>query len=156
MITEKQLRQARKSLEKERKQLLARAQSPSSVLNPADERDTDEADIIVNIQTRAQELWAKDGWQQRLYEIDHALQRMDEGGYGQCEICGEEIDPDRLLILPETTVCVRCRERVEKRMYASDWDEETADFVEDEDAETTEDDDDDDVEDFVLGDDDDR
>ena len=54
MLTEKQLRRAKRTLEKERKHLIERARASSSVLNPADERDTDEADIIVNIQTRAQ------------------------------------------------------------------------------------------------------
>lgn len=121
MLTERDLRRARKTLEKERKNLMDRARSTSSVLNPADERDTDDADIIVNIQTRAQELWARDGWERRLYEIERALKRLDQGEYGNCEVCSVEIDPDRLEALPETTMCVHCQEKIEKSAHAAEW-----------------------------------
>lgn len=114
MVTERQLRRAKRQLEKTRDHLLTRVKSSKSVFNAADERDTDEADIIVNIQTRAQELWAKDGLQHRLYEVEHALERMEEGEYGKCEACGTEIDPDRLLVIPETTLCVQCRAKTER------------------------------------------
>lgn len=116
MLTEQQLRRARRTLEKEQKSLLARVKSTNAGRKNVDERDTDEADIIVNLQTRAQELWAKDELHLRLYEVTHALRRMDQGLYGQCESCGAEIDPDRLSILPETTLCVQCRAKVERSM----------------------------------------
>ena len=121
MLTDKQLRRAKRALQKERTRLIQRARASSSVLNPSDERDTDEADIVVNIQTRAQELWARDGWERRLYEIERAMKRLEEGEYGKCEVCGAEIDRDRLEILPETTMCVHCRERFEKSSHAAEW-----------------------------------
>ena len=121
MIIEKDLQRFKKQLERERKQLLGRAKNVGASVNPADERDTDDADIIVHIQTREQELWAKDELHQRLYEIEHALKRIEEGSYGKCESCGAEIDPDRLEILPETTLCVRCREQADKRAQIAGW-----------------------------------
>ena len=121
MLTKKQMRRAKRTLEKERKHLIERARASSLVLNPADERDTDGADIIVNIQTRAQELWARDGWERKLYEIERAMKRLEEGEYGKCEVCGADIDHDRLEILPETTMCVHCRERIEKSSHAAEW-----------------------------------
>jgi RNA polymerase-binding protein DksA len=136
MLTKKQLERAQKQLEKARDHLLTRVKSARSSFDPADERDTDEADIIVNIQTRAQELWAKDGLQHRLYEVEHALDRMNQGKYGQCEVCGQDIDPDRLLILPETTTCVSCRARTERLYRAAAQSEEKAILFDmDEDAE---------------------
>ena len=30
------------------------------------------------------------------------------GGYGICENCGNPIHPDRLAVLPDTTVCITC------------------------------------------------
>lgn len=37
--------------------------------------------------------------------IDAALQRMEEGEYGFCVTCGEEISAERLDILPATPFC---------------------------------------------------
>lgn len=43
-----------------------------------------------------------------LAQIAHALDRINHGLGGECEKCGEEIDPRRLQVLPYTTVCVNC------------------------------------------------
>ncbi len=43
-----------------------------------------------------------------LAQVDHALERMDEGGYGTCERCGTDIPVTRLEVLPYTTLCVEC------------------------------------------------
>ncbi|RMH44565.1 MAG: TraR/DksA family transcriptional regulator [Alphaproteobacteria bacterium] len=40
--------------------------------------------------------------------IRAALMRIDEGEYGYCEICGEEIGLGRLEIAPAATRCVGC------------------------------------------------
>jgi RNA polymerase-binding protein DksA len=40
--------------------------------------------------------------------IRQALQNLKEGRYGVCTRCGQEIDPERLEILPLTTLCIRC------------------------------------------------
>ena len=43
-----------------------------------------------------------------LQQIDHALERIDQGIGDECEQCGNHIDPRRLQVLPYTTVCVDC------------------------------------------------
>lgn len=43
-----------------------------------------------------------------LRRIEEALKRLDEGEYGYCEGCGEEIPAKRLEIDPAAAVCVRC------------------------------------------------
>ena len=45
-----------------------------------------------------------------LGQVERALERLDIGQGGECEQCGEEIDPRRLQVLPYTSVCVRCAE----------------------------------------------
>ncbi len=40
--------------------------------------------------------------------IRQALQNLKEGRYGVCARCGQAIDPERLEILPLTTLCIRC------------------------------------------------
>lgn len=41
-----------------------------------------------------------------LAKVDIALQRIDDGSYGVCEVCGNPIPRERLEILPHTTLCV--------------------------------------------------
>lgn len=40
--------------------------------------------------------------------LQAALKRVNAGSYGQCEHCGKPIDPERLEILPTTTLCSDC------------------------------------------------
>jgi len=40
--------------------------------------------------------------------LQAALSRMDEGDYGYCDDCGEEIAPGRLRLDPAATRCVDC------------------------------------------------
>jgi DnaK suppressor protein len=46
----------------------------------------------------------------RLNALRHAEDKIREGTYGLCEICGEPIPLGRLRALPEATRCVRCAE----------------------------------------------
>ncbi|MCK6502874.1 TraR/DksA C4-type zinc finger protein [Myxococcota bacterium] len=44
----------------------------------------------------------------RISALRAALQRIDDGSYGECALCGDEIEPRRLVAMPTTTRCVRC------------------------------------------------
>ncbi len=43
-----------------------------------------------------------------LQKAEHALERVDAGTYGICEICGDPIPVARLDALPYVTTCVSC------------------------------------------------
>ncbi|MEU1076172.1 MULTISPECIES: TraR/DksA C4-type zinc finger protein [unclassified Streptomyces] len=45
---------------------------------------------------------------EHLEELDRALERLEHGQYGRCEVCGETIPPERLEIRPAATRCVGC------------------------------------------------
>lgn len=45
--------------------------------------------------------------------IDDALDSLDEGSYGMCAECGEEIGEKRLLALPFARLCVNCQSKKE-------------------------------------------
>jgi DnaK suppressor protein len=49
-----------------------------------------------------------------LDKIDRALVRIEDGTFGQCEECGEEIAVKRLEARPETTLCIKCKEDQER------------------------------------------
>jgi RNA polymerase-binding transcription factor DksA len=40
--------------------------------------------------------------------IERTLSQAAEKVYGICEQCGEPIHPDRLAVLPNTKICIRC------------------------------------------------
>ncbi|GAB6182307.1 TraR/DksA family transcriptional regulator [Thermodesulfovibrio hydrogeniphilus] len=48
-----------------------------------------------------------------LKKIEEALRKLDEGTYGLCEMCGEEIPEERLKILPFAIYCRDCQEKIE-------------------------------------------
>ncbi len=50
----------------------------------------------------------------KLQAIEDALERINEGSYGICEMCEEEIAQDRLEALPFTRLCVSCQSETEK------------------------------------------
>jgi len=46
-------------------------------------------------------------------KIGEALARIEEGAFGICERCGEEISEKRLEARPVTTLCIKCKEEQE-------------------------------------------
>ncbi len=50
-----------------------------------------------------------------LEQIDHALDRLAEGTYGLCEVCGKPIDNERLVARPSATLCIEDQRRAAGR-----------------------------------------
>jgi DnaK suppressor protein len=50
-----------------------------------------------------------------LSAIDAALLRIEDGTYGKCVNCGNEIVEERLAALPWATLCIDCRRLQERR-----------------------------------------
>ena len=50
-----------------------------------------------------------------LKKIDRTLKKMEEGEFGVCERCGEDINIKRLEARPVAEVCIRCKEELEKK-----------------------------------------
>ena len=50
---------------------------------------------------------------QVLAAIDSALKRIDEGTYGTCVSCGEEIRHERLEATPWASLCIDCKRKAE-------------------------------------------
>jgi len=48
-----------------------------------------------------------------LTKIREAMERLEAGTFGQCEICGGEISEKRLIARPVTTMCIACKSRQE-------------------------------------------
>ena len=55
----------------------------------------------------------------RLGEINAALERIDDGTFGSCEECGQEISSDRLQTVPFARQCVACARKAQQGEAAS-------------------------------------
>ena len=54
-----------------------------------------------------------------LSKIDQALEKIEQGVYGECELCGEQISLKRIEARPVAELCIDCKseqERLERRM----------------------------------------
>jgi RNA polymerase-binding transcription factor DksA len=59
--------------------------------------------------------------QDAIYEINEALNRIDKGTYGICEMSGDTIPEERLEALPFTRFTVACQARIERDQRGGRW-----------------------------------
>jgi DnaK suppressor protein len=52
-----------------------------------------------------------------LSAIERAFRRMEEGTFGVCLACGQEIPEERLLVIPAATMCVTCQGHEDRRNH---------------------------------------
>ncbi len=75
----------------------------------------DEVDMASSETGQALNLRLRDRELVLLKKIDKTLEKMDEGEFGVCERCGEEIGKKRLEARPVAEMCIRCKEELEKK-----------------------------------------
>lgn len=111
-LTTAQRTELRELLDARRTELLAQMQQNRENLAPPSE---DEGAVVQRNVAREVDQTLSDIDAADLVRIDHALARMDEGGYGECSECGCAIPFERLRIEPQTQHCVACKSRWESR-----------------------------------------
>ena len=74
----------------------------------------DEVDLASSEAEQSMSLRLRDRERVLLKKIDKTLKKIEDGDYGICEQCGEEIGVKRLEARPVTDLCIRCKEEQEK------------------------------------------
>ena len=74
-----------------------------------DENFPDPTDRASMESNRNSILRIRDRERKLIFKIQEALQRLNDGEYGICEECGEEIGLERLKARPVTTLCIGCK-----------------------------------------------
>ncbi len=74
----------------------------------------DENDLASALYDQGFNLRMRDRERMLLVKIEAALRRMDEGDFGYCVVCDDDIDPRRLRARPVTTMCIECKEDSER------------------------------------------
>ena len=118
-LTKKELKKFQDLLEEKRKAVLDRAREMLSVENMAlDTNDLpDEMDLASSEYLQSFTFRLRGREKSFLDKIQKALVKIEDGTFGKCEECEEEISLKRLEARPETNLCIRCKEdqeRVEK------------------------------------------
>ncbi|MGW1011051.1 TraR/DksA family transcriptional regulator [Streptomyces termitum] len=75
----------------------------------------DEADTGTKNITREHELALAANAREMLEQTEHALERLDAGTYGLCEVCGRPIGKARMQAFPRATLCVEDKQKQERR-----------------------------------------
>lgn len=75
----------------------------------------DQADVGAKAHEREHELALTYNARELLAQAERAIDRIDAGTYGSCESCGQPIGKARLQAFPRATLCVRCKQREERR-----------------------------------------
>jgi DnaK suppressor protein len=110
----------RRRLEQELRTTKARLHDQGWLLDPGPAETTpaegmagDPFDRIERTESRERSIESRERLTDRLDRILGAMERLDDGSYGVCVVCGEDISPRRLHAIPEATTCVRCQESLE-------------------------------------------
>ena len=72
------------------------------------------ADMATDLYDREFSMELAEGERERLYALDDAIKRIDDGVYGQCDMCGVCISRQRLKVMPQAQYCIKCQEQEEK------------------------------------------
>ena len=114
-MNKKELKFFKELLEQRRQELFSQAESTKEkgyVFDPDDLPDevdlaSSEADQSLNMRLRDRE-------RVLLRKIEKAIKKIEQGEFGICESCGEEIGAKRLEARPVTDLCINCKEEQEK------------------------------------------
>ena len=112
-------RELRRSLLQKRETIIKEAKEEIAKYISGENRqlvDTalDEGDLAVVDISEDVNLMRLASHRQSLLDIDETLRKIDDGTYGTCEECGEEIGEKRLSVLPTATLCRNCQEKKEQ------------------------------------------
>jgi DnaK suppressor protein len=78
------------------------------------EETKDETDLSASMTEQSMRLRLRNREALFMKKIDEALERIHAGTFGECDDCGESIDPRRLDARPTTALCVACKEESER------------------------------------------
>ena len=110
-------KEARKVLETKRRELLSGTSDREEILIENAAEDFDRLQQQMNREVAIRNL---DRESKLLKEVNAAMKRVDEGSYGTCLRCEEEIPEKRMKAVPWAAYCVPCQEAIERQRAAGE------------------------------------
>lgn len=112
-MDKKQLEYFHEKLENMSKSLLSEAEKTLSEMTDHSDNYPDPTDRATAESDRSFELRIRDRERKLLGKIKAAIERINDGSYGICDECGDDISSPRLEARPVTTLCIECKTRQE-------------------------------------------
>jgi len=108
------LEEFRALLSNQLKDLINESEKNVSTMTDTDEEHyPDPSDRAAHETDMAFSLRVKDRERKLVTKIKETLEQIDDGSYGICELCGNDISIARLRVRPVTTYCIDCKEEEE-------------------------------------------
>ncbi len=109
------LKKFKTMLETKREEILRKAKQTLSEDMALDANDLpDEMDLASSEYLQSFTFRLRGREKSFLDKIEKALIKIEDGSFGKCEECEEEISLKRLEARPETNLCIRCKEDQER------------------------------------------
>ena len=99
-------RQRLENLVREREAEGIGVESETDSISELSSNDQHQGDIGTETFEREKDFSLLEQLEAEIGDLDAALRKIDEGTYGTCEICGREIEPERLEAVPGTRTCI--------------------------------------------------
>ena len=80
-------------------------ESETGSISELSSNDQHQGDIGTETFEREKDFSLLEQLEAEINDLDTALRKIDEGTYGRCEVCGKEIEPERLEAMPGTRTC---------------------------------------------------
>lgn len=109
------LEEFRELLQEQMDQLLREADKTVSEMTDEKTNFPDPTDRASLESDRNFELRIRDRERKLISKIREALDRIEEGEFGECEDCGDPIGEARLKARPVTTLCIECKTEQERQ-----------------------------------------
>jgi DnaK suppressor protein len=113
-MDEKQTTHFREKLEKMSDDIQSGANKTISEMTDHSDNYPDPTDRAAAESDRSFELRIRDRERKLLNKIKEASERIDNGTFGICDECGDDIANERLEARPVTTYCIECKTRQEQ------------------------------------------
>ena len=120
-----QLKEYRKQLESKRNELIRSTGDRDEILIQKAADEFDQLQLAMNREVAIRNL---DRGATLLRNVEAALTRMDNGEFGTCLLCEEDIPEKRLKAVPWAAYCVGCQEMLDRAQAQGGADEEEEDI----------------------------
>lgn len=110
-MKDRELSHIKHMLEEERAEIVAQLASEQEL----DAENPDRSDLAQAYDIRQRRQALREQAEEKLERINEALGRFEEGIYGTCLECGQQIPLPRLEALPFTRYCIACKQKQDKK-----------------------------------------
>ncbi len=122
-MTKKELEEFRKILLEKKREILEKLENISREAEEEGENVIEYYDKAAYQFSKEYKIKLEENEAKTLRDIEDALKKIEEGTYGICEECGQEIPRKRLLAVPWARLCLKCQEELEAQEEAESGEE---------------------------------